>query len=85
METDTPTVMEKPKMIGKFNIVCNNYSKIMNAMNYFREQEGPLELANPHLRVMDSDYLYHLSLGNHTHDLVELFGDVKASIIYSIL
>jgi len=28
---------------------------------------------------MDQDILYHLALGSGSHDLVEMFGDVKAS------
>lgn len=32
---------------------------------------------NPYLDLMVSDYLYHLALGNATHNLPEMFGDVK--------
>lgn len=28
---------------------------------------------------MDQDILYHLALGSGSHDLVEMFGDVKVS------
>lgn len=32
---------------------------------------------NPHLDFMEDDYLYHLALGRKSHDLEEMFGDVK--------
>lgn len=32
---------------------------------------------NIHLERMVSDHLYHLALGNSTHNLAEMFGDVK--------
>lgn len=28
---------------------------------------------------MDQDILYHLALGNESHDLIEMFGDIKVS------
>ncbi|XP_064471164.1 uridine phosphorylase 2-like isoform X2 [Ornithodoros turicata] len=40
-------------------------------------EDGRLALPNPHLESMGADTLYHLSLGTHTHDLKEMFGDVK--------
>ncbi|XP_044761506.1 uridine phosphorylase 1 isoform X2 [Coccinella septempunctata] len=38
---------------------------------------GTVRLKNPHLELMDQDILYHLALGSGSHDLVEMFGDVK--------
>ena len=32
---------------------------------------------NPHIHDMDEDVLYHFALGSGTHDLREMFGDVK--------
>ena len=32
---------------------------------------------NPYLELMVSDYLYHLALGTATHNLSEMFGDVR--------
>jgi len=32
---------------------------------------------------MDQDILYHLALGSGSHDLVEMFGDVKVNRINS--
>lgn len=39
--------------------------------------EGTVRLKNPNLELMDQDILYHLALGSGSHDLVEMFGDVK--------
>lgn len=36
-----------------------------------------IQLKNPNIELMDQDILYHLALGNESHDLVEMFGDVK--------
>lgn len=32
---------------------------------------------NPHLDSMEEDILYHFNLGTKTHDLAQMFGDVK--------
>ncbi|KAM8826481.1 uridine phosphorylase 1 isoform 1-T1 [Synchiropus picturatus] len=34
-------------------------------------------LQNPHLEALEEDILYHLSLGSKSHNLPEMFGDVK--------
>ncbi|XP_075230608.1 uridine phosphorylase 1 isoform X2 [Lycorma delicatula] len=39
--------------------------------------EGLVRLRNPNIELMDQDILYHLALGSGSHDLVEMFGDVK--------
>jgi uridine phosphorylase len=39
--------------------------------------EGSVQLKNPNIELMDQDILYHLSLGSGSHDLQEMFGDVK--------
>lgn len=31
---------------------------------------------------MDQDILYHIALGSESHDLVEMFGDVKVGLEY---
>ena len=41
--------------------------------------EGGIKIKNPNIELMDQDILYHLALGNESHDLVEMFGDVKVS------
>ncbi|GBP46086.1 Uridine phosphorylase 1 [Eumeta japonica] len=42
-----------------------------------RYPDGTVRLRNPHIELMDQDILYHLALGSGSHDLVEMFGDVK--------
>nr|CAI5824701.1 unnamed protein product [Callosobruchus analis] len=42
-----------------------------------RYPDGSVKLRNPHIELMDQDILYHLALGSGSHDLVEMFGDVK--------
>ena len=32
---------------------------------------------NPHIQDMEEDVLYHLALGSGSHDLQQMFGDVK--------
>lgn len=45
---------------------------------YFRRYpDGTVKLRNPNIELMDQDILYHLALGSGSHDLVEMFGDVK--------
>ncbi|XP_017782199.1 PREDICTED: uridine phosphorylase 1 isoform X2 [Nicrophorus vespilloides] len=39
--------------------------------------DGTVKLRNPNIELMDQDILYHLALGSESHDLVEMFGDVK--------
>ncbi|XP_077295403.1 uridine phosphorylase 1 isoform X2 [Arctopsyche grandis] len=39
--------------------------------------DGTVRLRNPNIELMDQDILYHLALGSGSHDLVEMFGDVK--------
>ncbi|XP_063394820.1 uridine phosphorylase 1 [Cydia fagiglandana] len=42
-----------------------------------RYPDGTVRLRNPNIELMDQDILYHLALGSGSHDLVEMFGDVK--------
>ncbi|XP_033195930.1 uridine phosphorylase 1 isoform X1 [Bombus vancouverensis nearcticus] len=42
-----------------------------------RYRDGSVRLRNPNIELMDQDILYHLALGSGSHDLVEMFGDVK--------
>ncbi|CAO1436563.1 unnamed protein product [Diamesa hyperborea] len=39
--------------------------------------DGTVKLRNPNIELMDQDILYHLALGSGSHDLHEMFGDVK--------
>lgn len=54
-------------------------------MNYFvykllcyppRQQ---VQVKNPYLDTMEEDILYHFSLSTKTHNLPEMFGDIKVS------
>ncbi|KAK3866403.1 hypothetical protein Pcinc_028072 [Petrolisthes cinctipes] len=42
-----------------------------------RFPDGTIKLRNPHIAEMDQDILYHLALGSGSHDLVEMFSDVR--------
>lgn len=42
-----------------------------------RYPDGTVKLRNPNIELMDQDILYHLALGSGSHDLAEMFGDVK--------
>lgn len=46
-------------------------------LHKIRYPDGSVKLRNPHIELMDQDILYHLALGSGSHDLVEMFGDVK--------
>lgn len=50
-------------------------------MQFFRYRyaDGSVKLRNPNIELMDQDILYHLALGSESHDLQEMFGDVKVS------
>ncbi|XKL59527.1 hypothetical protein PGB90_000543 [Kerria lacca] len=41
------------------------------------EKKPGIELKNPNIAFDKEDILYHLALGNKSHDLTEMFGDVK--------
>lgn len=36
-----------------------------------------VHVANPYLDTMEEDILYHFSLGTKTHNLPQMFGDIK--------
>ncbi|KAL8560723.1 hypothetical protein ACOMHN_063027 [Nucella lapillus] len=40
-------------------------------------REGPLQVRNQHVFSMEEDVLYHIALGNKSHDLKDMFRDVK--------
>lgn len=42
-----------------------------------RAADGTVKLRNPHIAEMPEDILYHFTLGTKSHDLREMFGDVK--------
>lgn len=46
-------------------------------MTYVTPCSTEMFVKNPHLKSQPGDYLYHLGFGNTTHNLEEMFGDVK--------
>lgn len=40
-------------------------------------RDGPVTVRNPHIENLSEDVLYHLDLGNKSHDLPGMFRDVK--------
>lgn len=56
---------------------CSQYKNIF----IFRYPDGTVRLRNSNIELMDQDILYHLALGSGSHDLVEMFGDVKVLYI----
>lgn len=40
-------------------------------------QQTEVHVKNPHLDLLEEDILYHFSLGTKTHNLPEMFGDIK--------
>ncbi|GFQ67346.1 uridine phosphorylase 1 [Trichonephila clavata] len=40
-------------------------------------EDGHVILRNPHIKEMEQDFLYHISLSSGSQDLVEMFSDVK--------
>ncbi|KAF5292691.1 hypothetical protein FQA39_LY13903 [Lamprigera yunnana] len=48
-----------------------------NIVQETKNRDGSLKLRNPHIEGIKNDTLYHLALESGTHDLVEMFGDVK--------
>ncbi|XP_011312955.1 uridine phosphorylase 1 isoform X1 [Fopius arisanus] len=55
----------------------SNDGEIVNKESDTRYSDGSVRLRNPNIELMDQDILYHLALGSGSHDLVEMFGDVK--------
>lgn len=42
-----------------------------------KQNGSTIELGNPYLNEMESDFMYHLGLGTENHNLPEMFGDVQ--------
>ena len=49
-------------------------SKIFSARS---ERGEEVKLMNPHIQELGEDVLYHLALGSGSHDLEQMFGDIK--------
>lgn len=45
----------------------------------------PLSVTNPYIEKMEEDILYHIALGNKSHDLPKMFGDVKVKFNSNIM
>jgi len=58
------------------NGTTNGNSNRENISRRTSEKEG-VRLMNPHIQDMEEDVLYHLALGSGSHDLQQMFGDVK--------
>jgi hypothetical protein len=68
----------------EFLTQINSLDSLWNSNNslYYiiiRYSDGTVKLRNPNIELMDQDILYHLALGSGSHDLQEMFGDVKVS------
>lgn len=62
-----------------------NNTKITNCEKIIcRYPDGTVKLRNPNIELMDQDILYHLALGSGSHDLQEMFGDVKVKHVLNI-
>ncbi|XP_050407001.1 uridine phosphorylase 2 [Patella vulgata] len=42
-----------------------------------KQQQGPMQILNPNIDIEDEDVLYHIALSNRSHDLKDMFQDVK--------
>ncbi|XP_014662138.1 PREDICTED: uridine phosphorylase 1-like [Priapulus caudatus] len=54
-------------------------SRMTDSKNDEHEKDNRfvVKLKNPHLKTMTEDVLYHFTLSTSTHDLQDMFGDVK--------
>ncbi|XP_076173157.1 uridine phosphorylase 1-like [Ptiloglossa arizonensis] len=61
------------------NHVCQLKSSVKNNEHEkeTRYPDGSVRLRNPNIELSAQDVLYHLALGSGSHNLVEMFGDVK--------
>ncbi|XP_074096589.1 uridine phosphorylase 1 isoform X1 [Cotesia typhae] len=55
----------------------NEFGGLKMLKSSVRYSDGSVRLRNPNIELMDQDILYHLALGSGSHDLVEMFGDIK--------
>ena len=51
---------------------------------FFVFRKSFVHVKNPYLDSMDEDVLYHLDLGTKTHNLPEMFGDVKVKVFLTL-
>ncbi len=50
--------------------------EFFNMLHYFIPRTH-VQVKNPYLDTMEEDILYHFSLSTKTHNLPEMFGDIK--------
>lgn len=68
------------KSNGAENVSEKTTSKPADTKTTAADSSNPstsFKLKNPLITADMEDILYHLALGNKSHDLVEMFGDVK--------
>uniref|UniRef100_A0A672HT42 Uridine phosphorylase n=1 Tax=Salarias fasciatus TaxID=181472 RepID=A0A672HT42_SALFA len=55
------------------------FSRSFSESNLFPRKgfQNQVQVKNPNLETMEEDILYHLSLSTKTHNLPEMFGDIK--------
>ena len=54
----------------------------MKSFNFVQFKDvNALPLSNPHIATMPEDFLYHFGLGTRTHDLAEMFGNVRYVVL----
>lgn len=78
------TCSKKKKNLNNNNCVSDNKVNGNRDEDEYNEHneiirypDGSVKLRNPNIELMDQDILYHLALGSGSHDLIEMFGDVK--------
>ncbi|CAL4082258.1 unnamed protein product, partial [Meganyctiphanes norvegica] len=49
----------------------------MSGERSMKNSDGSIKLRNPNVENQEQDILYHLALGSGSHNLVEMFGDVR--------
>lgn len=55
-------------------IMCTSWLRSNMWLNTLRQQ---VQVKNPYLDAMEEDILYHFNLSTKTHNLPEMFGDIK--------
>ncbi|KAL0963776.1 hypothetical protein UPYG_G00313410 [Umbra pygmaea] len=62
-------------------IILNCMTTVTDQSDYNKHEDSLtnnlVHVKNPHLDTMEEDILYHFNLGTKTHNLPEMFGDIK--------
>lgn len=81
MNFQTEKILRKIWIFANFfHFRRQNRTKIKFCFILYRQENGTVQLKNPHLPKMEEDILYHLQLGTKSHDLEQMFGDVKVLV-----